>query len=375
VTEKPAGERMREKLLKALLSGERVAERWGRRRAANPGRMMIQPYRSYGTPGTLHVRGRVLHDRRILPATARDTAVKNFTQTWKRVFSAEVAGARVAAVYRGKQVEGVSDAEGYFHLTIDGVELEGIHLWEQVEVSILSESGKLAPALVPVLVPTDRAAFGIVSDIDDTVIRTEATSLIRMMRTVLLDNAHVRLPFEGVAAFYKALHRGLNPIFYVSSGPWNLYDLLAHVFEIRGIPAGPIFLQDWGLEEGKLLVRAHDDHKTEQIDAVIGTYPSLPFILIGDSGQRDPEIYRHVVRRYPGRILAIYIRDVTTGRRQEEVSALAAAIEKESGVPALLVPDTVGAAKHAAARGWIREEDVAEIAGEKREDAAPGAAL
>jgi phosphatidate phosphatase APP1 len=337
--------------------------------------MMIQPYRSYGTPARLHVRGRVLHDRGIVRAGVRDTRLKNFAQTWKRVFSSEVAGAGVAAVYRGKRVEGVTDGEGYFHLTIEGTEVEGLQLWEEVEVSLISDSGPVKPARVPVLVPSARAELAIVSDIDDTVIRTDATSLLRMLKTILLENAHVRLPFEGVAAFYRALHRGVNPIFYVSSGPWNIYDLLAHVFEIRGIPAGPIFLQDWGLEEGQLIVRPHDDHKREQIDAIVGTYPSLRFILIGDSGQRDPEIYADVARHYGERICAIYIREVASGSRREAVTSIAEEIEREHGIPTLLVADTLAAAKHAAANGWVRDEDLPEIAGEKRADEAEGAAL
>ena len=71
-----------------------------------------------------------------------------------------------------------------------------------------------------------------ISDIDDTIVRTGATSLLMMLRVVLLSNAHTRLPFQGVAAFYGALARGAsgqdsNPLFYVSSSPWNLYDVLS----------------------------------------------------------------------------------------------------------------------------------------------------
>ena len=375
MTDRPTtSARLRNALLRSLLAAESGTRRLPRRRP-NPKRMMIQPYRSYGTPERLHVRGRVLSDRGLVPAGPRDSRLKNFAQTWKRVFSAEVAGARVAAVYRGVRVEGVSDDEGYFHLLIDVPKVEGLHLWEEVEVSLVSDSGPSKSTLVPVLVPSDRAEFGIVSDIDDTVIHTDATSLVRMLKTVLLENAHVRLPFEGVAAFYGALHRAVNPIFYVSSGPWNLYDLLTHVFEIRGIPVGPIFLQDWGLEEGKFVVRAHDDHKREQIDNIVATYPSLGFILIGDSGQRDPEIYADVSARYPDRIRAIYIRDVAPGPRHAAVKAIAAGIERDHGIPTLLVPDTMAAAHHAAANGWIRAEDLPAIAGEKRADEAAGPSL
>jgi phosphatidate phosphatase APP1 len=361
-------DRLREMLLRSLLRAERHTERWEPGRRPDPKTMMIQPYRSYGTANRLHVRGRVLHDRGLVRAGARDSRLRNLAQTWKRVFSAEVPGASVTAVYKGRRVDGTSDAEGYFHLVLEGVEAEGTHLWEQVEVSILGKNGPIRAALVPVLVPSDRAEFGIISDIDDTVIRTDATSLLRMLKTVLLENAHVRLPFEGVAAFYRALHRGMNPIFYVSSGPWNLYDLLVHVFEIRGIPEGPLFLQDWGLEEGKLITRPHDDHKKEQIENIVATYRSLPFVLIGDSGQRDPEIYAEVAKTYADRIRAIYIRDVAPGARNAAVAELSAEITRAHGIPTLLVPDTLAAARHAASTGLIREEDVPAVAEEKRED-------
>ena len=91
--------------------------------------------------------------------------------------------------------------------------------------------------------------FGIISDIDDTVIRTDATSLLGTFRSTMLANARTRLPFPGVAALYRALHgAGTNPLFYVSSSPWNIYDMLSDVLAIRGIPAGPLLLRNWGLE-------------------------------------------------------------------------------------------------------------------------------
>src|SRR5687768_17759104 len=81
-----------------------------------------------------------------------------------------------------------------------------------------------------VLVPYG-ARFGVISDLDDTVVRSSATSVLKMACIVVRNNAHTRLPFEGVAAFYRALQLGpasesSNPIFYVSSSPWNSYDIL-----------------------------------------------------------------------------------------------------------------------------------------------------
>jgi phosphatidate phosphatase APP1 len=211
----------------------------------------------------------------------------------------------------------------------------------------------------------------VISDVDDTVVETGVTNRLAMARTVFLRNAYTRLPFAGVAAFYDALHRGgRNPVFFVSSSPWNLYDLLAEFMELHGIPRGPLLLRDFGLDRGKLLKTSNREHKLAQIKPLFDTYPGLPFVLIGDSGEHDPEIYREVVQLYPGRVRAIYIRDVTAeAARDEQVRALGRELA-ETGADLLLVPDTEAAAVHAAERGWIRPERIADVRGAKAEDEA-----
>ena len=154
-----------------------------------------------------------------------------------------------------------------------------------------------------------------ISDIDDTVVLTGATSPLRMARTVFLGNARTRAPFPGVAAFYAALQHGVgradfNPLFYVSSSPWNLYGLLTEFLTLRKIPLGPLMLRDWGINEREVLPTGHAGHKLEAIRKIMELYPDLPFILLGDSGQEDPEIYHRVVHDHPSRILAVYIRNV-----------------------------------------------------------------
>jgi phosphatidate phosphatase APP1 len=174
-----------------------------------------------------------------------------------------------------------------------------------------------------------------------------------MARIVLLSNAHSRLPFEGVADFYRALQLGpsgedFNPIFYVSSSPWNLYDVLEDFLDVHGVPGGPLFLKDWS----PTTLRDHDRHKLGAIRTLLATYPDLPFVLIGDSGERDPEIYRQIVQEHPGRVRAIYIRDVTTRERDAAVHDIAGELN-DIGVEMLLTVDTVEAAEHAGRRGLI----------------------
>src|SRR5690606_27345865 len=145
------------------------------------------------------------------------------------------------------------------------------------------------------------AEYGIISDIDDTIMRTGATSLLESGRNVLLNNAHTRIPFHGVSQFYKTLQLGRNgkrnnPFFYVSSSPWNNYDLLYHFLELNERPEGPLMNRDIGIDDSKLGHSEHMSHKYKEIENILIPYSKRNFILIGDSGQEDAAIYRDVVR-------------------------------------------------------------------------------
>src|SRR5690606_32076573 len=146
--------------------------------------------------------------------------------------------------------------------------------------------------------------------------------VMSMSLNTLFNNAHTRLPFAGVSEFYRALQSGRNgkrnnPFFYVSSSPWNLYDLLIDFLDLNNIPEGPLLLRDFGLDHNKAGSSDHMGHKFKEIENILTTYPHLNFILIGDSGQDDPVIYKEVVKKYPNRILVIYIRDVQLSDRQQ----------------------------------------------------------
>ena len=313
------------------------------------GRIVIVPYRGYGRDRELFVSGRVIADKRITRATEAEPLWQNLVNSYRRFQSDEIAGATVVARYRDVVVETKSDAEGYFRAELRPADVDRTMLWHEVTTELASGG---ASAVAHVLVPPLDAAFGIVSDIDDTIVQTGATSLRRMIRSVLLANAATRLPFDGVADFYRALYRDKNPLFYVSSSPWNLYDLLHDFLEINRIPHGPLMLQDWGIDSDTLITDSHTTHKLAAIQRLLDYYPALRFVLIGDSGQHDPEIYLQVVQANPGRIVAIFIRDVTADLRDQAVARL---IEqtKAAGVEMLYVRDSAEATTHAKRLGLL----------------------
>jgi phosphatidate phosphatase APP1 len=189
----------------------------------------------------------------------------------------------------------------------------------------------------------------------------------------MLGNARTRLPFPGVAGFYQALRDGIsgdekNPIFYVSSSPWNIYDVISEFMDIQKIPKGPLVLRDWDIGLSALSSSHHGEHKGAAIRNLFELYPAMPFILIGDTSQQDPEIYRRIVGEFPDRVRAIYIRDVNrTAERKASVQKLASEV-REAGSTLVLTEDTLGAAHHAAERGWIHADSLPLVHEEKRAD-------
>src|SRR5688500_11435279 len=335
----------------------RRADRSGRR---DP--LVVHAYRGYGTGTRVRVRGRVLEDEGIPAAGERDSVWRNVLSTLRRFESDEVPGARVRVRIAGATQELVTDAEGYFDTWIAPRDaLHADKLWHDVAIELVAPRDPVhasPTAIGRVLVPPATAKLGVISDLDDTVLQTGATDARTLLRSVFLTNARTRLPFPGVAALYRALQDGAgggqnNPVFYVSSSPWNLYDVLSEFLALREIPEGPIMLRDWGLSSRELLPTSHGSHKLDAIRDIIELYPTLPFLLIGDSGQEDPEIYREIVARYPSRILAIYIRNVTPAvSRAERIRALAREVS-EAHSELVLAAVSGEVAAHALDRGWI----------------------
>ncbi|HET7434173.1 MAG TPA: phosphatase domain-containing protein [Thermoanaerobaculia bacterium] len=319
--------------------------RLGGRRASD--RLRIIAFRGFGRGRELLVRGRVIVDKNISRARSAESVWRSAINAYRRFQSDEVAGARVIARCKEAMIETITDVEGYFQVRLEPSALDDT-LWQSLTVEL---EGGVARTEAFAIVPS-AAEFAVISDIDDTVIRTGATSLLTMVRSVLLANAATRLPFDGVAELYRALHRDRNPIFYVSSSPWNLYDLLHDFMDIHGVPHGPMFLQDWGLDESTMLTAPHDTHKLAQIQLLLEYYPDLPFVLIGDSGQRDPEIYLNVIQSHAARIRAVFIRDVSADPRDRAVAAIGEAAHA-SGVELLYVPDTAAALHHAQRLGLL----------------------
>jgi phosphatidate phosphatase APP1 len=301
----------------------------------------------------------VLQDEGIRPARDAERRWRNLVAFFKRMEADVVPGAALRARFKEVVLQAASDRQGYFQVEIENAKAKPG--WNEIDLELAGAPQVRATGRV--LVPPPEAQFGVVSDIDDTIVYSNVLSKWRMILMLAFSNARTRKPFKGVGAFYRALHGGVNPVFYVSKSPWNLYLPLLEYLEVQRLPRGPLILRDFGL-------RMKGNHKAEAIEAILRTYPGLRFILIGDSGEQDPEIYAGIVRRHPQRIRAIYIRSVDP--RRERLKAIQRLIEDvaPTGCQLVLAPDSEFAAAHAAGEGLIPATALAGVRSDKNADLA-----
>ena len=348
-------------MLAGLVRVEQAMERRaGRFLRDRPGwHLTVTPYAGHAAGTRAHLRARVVVKRR--ERSDRGGRRGALLAGLGRYLSVEAAGEQVTVDVAGQQVSAVSGPEGYVEREVEVPTLE--HGWHPVRYRLAGADS--VPVEGRLLAVDPDARLGVVSDIDDTVIQTGLTRLWEAVRTTLLVPESERVPLEGAAELYRGLVRGVDghaPVFYVSTGAWNFYDMTERFLQTHGFPAGPLVMTDWGPGAGW---RFHEDSaafKSRTISALFDEYPQLSWVLVGDAGQADAEAYAAVARTYPDWIQAIYICAVppystlrATGVRQvaDELAAL--------GVEMLLVRDSTAAAEHALRLGLLDDEHLAAV--------------
>ena len=348
-----------------------VDARWRylKRRFGWEGTPSIQPYVGYANDDFVWMHGRVLTNPATRSPGEDDSWWDNLLETYRRMESDEVPGVEVEIEFDGKKHLVTTDEEGYFHLQTNNVsqDVRGRNPWSSIAMRIVNNelvSANDSLTTSQVLTPPKTARVGLISDIDDTILHTGAIELLTLARLTFLHNAKTRKPLAGVAALYKAFQDGVftdhprnNPIFYVSSSPWNLHDLLEDFLEYSGIPFGPVLLRDLGFDENKFLAEGHS-HKLTKARTVMSAFPKLPFVLFGDSGQEDAHLYAEAAKSHPEQVKAIFIRDVDPEESSRHDQKVIESIEiaKSVGVPMHLVKDSNAAAEILNSMGFVSDE-------------------
>lgn len=286
---------------------------------------VIEPYIGYSTPDGVVVRGRVLSARQ-RNETKRPPSLFGNVKARIRAFATDEIGDVLVAA-GGTTTR--SDEEGYFRLEV------GRDIVRDGAVSIRLPDFDIEVSAAAMVTP-HTAEYGIISDIDDTIMRTEAWAIYRNIWNTITKSAAERHVFPDSLALIARLHDGRNPVFYVSSSPWNLHGFLSDVFKRNGLVFGPKFLRDLGISETKFIKGSHGEHKGAAIDTILAANPHLPFVLIGDTGQHDAAVYRQAIERHPDRIAEVILR--VAGMLDDRDAADAEAIRK-TGVTCHMLED------------------------------------
>jgi phosphatidate phosphatase APP1 len=335
---------------RVVVAAERAWDgaRLRRARSRLPEHFRIEAYVGHGGAGGVVVRGRVLDNPLASEAEDGEGVGAAVRRTLGHFLTNDLPGVPLTVTVAGTAVEAVTDADGYFLVRVPTEEGALESPWTRGTVELRGDyRGLTRPhtTSVDVRVPAAGARFGILSDVDDTILQTGVQRVGRMILQTLTGSSLTRTPFPGAVALYRDLAAGVNPVFYVSSSPWNLHDFLVGFLRHRGFPLGPVLLRDLiGTRQGR-------EQKHTRIREVLDLHPDLRFVLLGDSGEHDPQIYADIVREYPDRVLAVYIREVRLDPgdgRVEEVSDAWG-----SDVPFVLAADSDAVRRHARGLGLL----------------------
>lgn len=289
------------------------------------------PFIGYGGTGWVRVLGRVILAK---PGPAPDDRLTR-VRGWRSFTSVSVRDAEVTVDAGSQRSRIRADHGGVLDARVPADLPAG---WNRVSLAIDGSD----QVEVPVFVVDESVEFGIVSDVDDTVMVTALPRpLLAAWNTFVLDE-HARTPVAGMAVLYERLvqeHPGA-PVIYLSTGAWNVAPTLTRFLSRNLYPRGALLLTDWGPTHNRWF-RNGPEHKRQSLERLAGEFPSVRWLLIGDDGQADERIYGAFADSHPGHVAAVAIRQLTPGQ------AVLAGGRSEAGVhgtrtPWVYAPDGAG---------------------------------
>ncbi|MGZ0067369.1 App1 family protein [Microbacterium sp. Yaish 1] len=279
---------------------ERRFHSWRERRARARGqRPTVAAYPGYGGDGWVRVLGRVLIAPQKRPTKGGEYAS---VRGWRSFASVPVAFAQVKVTVAGTTHEIVADRGGVIDVELPGALEPG---WQTITMTV--EGSEVIETRVFVI--SGDVDFGIISDIDDTVMVTALPRpFVAAWNSFVLDE-HARQPVPGMAVMLERLTRDRpgSPVIYLSTGAWNVAPTLMRFLRRHVFPSGPMLLTDWGPTHDRWF-RSGRDHKAENLRRLAKEFPNVRWLLVGDDGQHDDALYTAFASENPDRVRAVAIR-------------------------------------------------------------------
>jgi len=282
----------------------------------------IQAYIGYTDDRITVVRGRVLDDPAIV-ATQSDRWWTNLKNSLRRFISNEVPFQEVELIVEGITHSTITDDEGYFIFQLDYSLLNKKVDLVKLYVRIPSQSPVKAE-LIQIY-----SEYIVVSDIDDTIIKTQVSSILKLLSNTIFRNQYQRTAIKGMAEVYQYLRSTYRAnFFYISKSPHNLYTYIVDFLVFNKYPIGSVILRDFGWH--LLNNRSSFGEKYDELDKLYNKFPTKKFILVGDAAEKDADIYSDLAKKHPGQTKGIFIRKVG---RTENLVRIKEELMKSSETP------------------------------------------
>ena len=283
----------------------------------------IEPYTGFGTPRRVRIMARVLSSPR--GPGARPQPVKRGFRAFLALPAPEQ---RVLISVADQAIEATSDRGGYIDIEVDlPPEAPLAPGWNHVTLTTVSPHPSMIRA--GLLVIGNEVRLGVISDIDDTAMVTAVPKALVAAWNMLWVRTATRQAVRGMPELYAAIasQHPEAPFVYLSAGAWNTARTIRRFLVRHGFPAGPLLLTDFGPTNTRFF-RSGREHKTSSLIRLFETFPHIRWVLLGDDGQADPEIYSTAAREHSDHVAAIGIRTLT--RRQRFIATVGAAKDRSA---------------------------------------------
>lgn len=277
----------------------RLRARWGRRRGLVPG---VVPFTGYGSTEWVRVLCRIQLGHK--DAAHRTPLVGR--RGWRSFTGIQLGNARVTVTAGGTRHEVLADRGGVVDLRVEVSLTPG---WHDILISVEGSQ----PVVAPIFIVDPEVRFGLVSDIDDTVMVTALPRPFLAAWNTFVLNEHARRPVPGMAVLYERVmrtHQGA-PVIYLSTGAWNVAPTLTRFLERNLYPQGALLLTDWGPTHDRWF-RSGREHKRIALERLAADFPQLRWLLVGDDGQHDETLYSDFAHAHPENVVGVAIRQLST---------------------------------------------------------------
>jgi phosphatidate phosphatase APP1 len=260
----------------------------------------IMPFTGYGSEGWIRVLSRVL----LLKPRPSITGKQRKVRGWRSFTGVPVAGAIVTIHIGEEEFEVTADRGGVIDQVIPVDLPPGWH-------TITLASDDSLPVAARIRVVPETADLGIICDIDDTVMVTALPRPLLAAWNSFVRDENARRPVPGMAVLLDRLQRDNPdaPVVYLSTGAWNVAATLTRFLSRHLYPLGPLLLTDWGPTHDRWF-RSGRAHKRHNLQRLAAEFPHLKWILIGDDGQHDENLYAELAMARPESVRAIAIREL-----------------------------------------------------------------